>query len=180
MVFSLMVLSVSVALHSWARGAMPPVTALLAGAALVWLFAAALAGRERGFPVIAGALAVSQAGLHGLFSVLPASGAHPMVMGGSATPSGWAMVLAHGLAGAFAAGWLYAGEVATWRLVRWLARRVPSLAVLLALVGVVVRIPATPESAWGRLSDQWVPLPAPEWWRSVVRRGPPLALAGTR
>lgn len=176
-VFTVLALSVSVALHSWARGALPAVLAILAGGGLVGLSAVALAGRERGLPVIAALLLAAQGGLHGLFSVVPATGGHPMAM--PPAPADRAMLLAHVIAWLATAGWLYAGEVAVWRLVRWVAQRIPSLGALFALLGLGV-VPPAPRAGRGWLAERRVPVPVPAWWGSVVRRGPPVSLAVTR
>ncbi|WP_370108844.1 hypothetical protein [Streptacidiphilus sp. MAP12-33] len=53
--------------HACAGGGPVPVPTLLVGLLLVALPAAALAGRERGLPAIAGGLAVGELGLHVLF-----------------------------------------------------------------------------------------------------------------
>lgn len=177
-VFTVLALSVSVALHSWASGALPPMLAILAGGGLVGLSAVVLAGRERGFLVIAALLLAAQGGLHGLFSIVPPTGGHAMVMPPPAH-AGRAMLLAHLIAWVATAGWLYAGEVAVWRLARWVARRIPSLGALFALLGLVVLAPA-PRAGRGWLAERRVPLPIPAWWGSVIRRGPPVSLAVTR
>src|SRR5690349_18854176 len=78
LMFVLVGVALSVALHGWAHGHPPtPLagTGLLVGPALL------LTGRQRGAPVIAGALAAAQAGLHVVFSLGPAH-----VMAGSPRP----------------------------------------------------------------------------------------------
>ncbi|GAA3388632.1 hypothetical protein [Cryptosporangium minutisporangium] len=174
LVFVLVCLSLSVTLHSWAHGGLPPLMALLAGAGSVIPVAMLLTGRQRGLPVIAAGLAVTQVGLHGLFSVVPSADAHAMM----ATPAPGAMLTAHVVAGGLTALWLYAGEVAVWRLVHWLARRLPSFAGLFALAALRVPAPA-PRRFWARLAELAAPLPEPTWLRSVVRRGPPRVRAVT-
>lgn len=172
LVFVLVCLSLSTALHSWAHGHLPPLIALIAGAGLVTVVAVPLTGRQRGLPVIAGALALVQAGLHGLFTLIPAGAPHTMVM---PTPS--TMLTAHVVAGGLTALWLYAGEVAVWRLVRRLAQRLPRLDVLFA--PLPLHLPAPRRFTRARLAELTPPLPEPTWLRSVVRRGPPRALAVT-
>src|SRR5690242_5005393 len=109
-VFTLVSLSLSIALHSWAAGSLPSMPAMVGGAGLVLLVAVLLAGRERGFPVIAGALLAAQAGLHYLFEALPHAGHHVVAAPISAAPSTGAMVLAHLVAGLSTAAWLRGGE----------------------------------------------------------------------
>ncbi|MFG1922577.1 hypothetical protein [Cryptosporangium sp. NPDC048952] len=169
LVFVLVCVSLSVALHTWAHGHVPSLVSVLAGAGLVVPLAVVLTGRERGLPVIAAALAVTQAGLHGVFSMGPAH-----VMAGSPRPG--AMIAAHVLAGALTAVWLAAGEAAVWRLVRWLGRRLPSLSALFALVAMRLSAPA-PRRFRARLADLAAPPPLPTWARSATRRGPPPAAA---
>jgi hypothetical protein len=168
LVFVLVGTSLSVALHSWAHGGLPPLVALLAGAGLMIPVAMLLTGRQRGLPVIAAGLAVTQAGLHGLFTVIPSGDPHAMM----STPASGSMLTAHVVAGGLTALWLYASEVAVWRLVRWLARRLPSMSVLFALAALRVPAPASRRFR-ARLVEVATPLPEPAWLRSVVRRGPP-------
>lgn len=166
LVFVLVGLSLSVALHSWAHGAVPPLLAVLAGGGLLVSVALPLTGRQRGLPTITGALAATQVGLHLLFSVVPSS--HVMIP----THGTGTMVAAHVVAGALTALWLHAGEVAVWRLVRRLAQRLPRLGALFALA--VQRIPApAPRRFQARLAELAAPLPEPTWLRSATRRGPP-------
>src|SRR5690349_19158548 len=75
-VFTLVCLSLSVAMHTWVAGVLPSLPAIVAGAGLVLLVAFALAGRERQFPLIATVLLTAQAGLHYLFEALPHAGHH--------------------------------------------------------------------------------------------------------
>ncbi|TQS42969.1 hypothetical protein [Cryptosporangium phraense] len=175
LVFVLVCLSLSVTLHGWAHGQLPSVLALLAGTGLIAPVAMVLTGRRRGLPVIAGGLAVTQAGLHGLFTLVPSGvpsgGAHAMM----SMPSAGTMLAAHVLAGSLTALWLYAGEVAVWRLVRWFARRVPALGVLFALVARRLLAPA-PRRFRPRLAEFAAPPPEPTWLRSTSRRGPPRLL----
>jgi hypothetical protein len=174
LVFVLVCLSLSAALHTWAHGDLPPLLSLLAGAGLVTIVAVPLTGRQRGLPVIAGALAITQTGLHALFTAVPAGAPHTMVM-----PAPGTMLTAHVVAGGLAALWLYAGEVAVWRLVRRLAQRLPRFGVLFALAALRLRAPAPRRFTRARLAGLTPPLPEPVWLRSVVRRGPPTALAVT-
>lgn len=172
LVFVLVCLSLSAALHSWAHDGPPPLVALLAGTGLVIPVAMLMTGRQRGLPVIAAGLAVTQAGLHGLFTIVPSGDAHAMM----ATPAPRMMLAAHVVAGGLTALWLYAGEVAVWRLVRRLTRRLPSFLVLFVLAALRVPAPA-PRRFRARLAEIATPLPEPSWLRSVVRRGPPRLLA---
>ncbi|MFG1921685.1 hypothetical protein [Cryptosporangium sp. NPDC048952] len=166
LVFVLVCLSLSVALHSWAHGAVPPPLAVLAGGGLLVSVAVPLTGRQRGLPTIAGTLAVTQVGLHVLFSVVPAG--HVMVPAhGTGT-----MIAGHVVAGGLTALWLHAGEVAVWRLVRRLAQRLPVLGVLFALAALRIPAPA-PRRFLARLADLAAPLPDPTWLHSTTRRGPP-------
>jgi hypothetical protein len=136
----------------------------------VLLVAFALAGRERGFPVIVLALLGAQAGLHFLFEAVP----HEMVMSGGAMvapPSATAMTCAHLAAGLFTAAWLRGGEAAAWRLCRWVARSVrPLLQVLWTLVRLLVVAPFRAGLGWVAERPFAVPVPL---WHSVIRRGPP-------
>ncbi|WP_143175428.1 hypothetical protein [Cryptosporangium aurantiacum] len=174
LVFVLVCLSLSVTLHTWAHGDQPPILVLMAGAGLVLSVALPLTGRQRGLPVIAAGLAVTQAGLHGLFTLVPSGGAHVM----TTMPTPGTMLAAHVVAGGLTALWLYAGEVAVWGLVRWLARRMPALSVLFALVALRLLAPA-PRRFRPRLAALRAPLPAPVFRRSVERRGPPSTVAVT-
>jgi hypothetical protein len=172
-VFTLVCLSLSVALHSWAAGTLPAPTAVFAGAGLVLLVAVVLAGRERRFPLIAAVLLGAQAGLHYLFEAVPHGDPH-MVMGGASMapgPSATAMVLAHVGAGVCAAAWLRGGEAAGWRLCQWLAYSVLPLHALWTLVRLLVVVPARSGLSWA--AERPFAVPAPVWLHSVVRRGPP-------
>ncbi|GAA0252308.1 hypothetical protein GCM10009539_41860 [Cryptosporangium japonicum] len=174
LVFVLVCLSLSATLHTWAHGDLPPLIALVAGAGLVVPLAIVLTGRQRGLPLIAGALAVTQAALHALFTLVPAGAGHTMAM-----PAPGAMLTAHVVAGGLTALWLHAGEVALWRLVRRLAHRLPRLGLLFALAARRLSAPAPRRCTRARLADLAPALPEPTWLRSVVRRGPPPALAVT-
>lgn len=167
-VFALVCLSLSAALHSWAHGELPALTALVAGAGLSLGVGVLLANRRRGLLPIGLVLGAVQVVLHGVFTLVGASGEHMMMPAHSAS----AMLGAHVAAGALTAAWLSAGEKATWRLVRWLAVRVPVLRAVFALV-----IPDAPRVTWARLAERRVPMPRLVWVRSVVRRGPPRILA---
>lgn len=175
LVFVLVCLSLSVALHGWAHGELPSLLAVLAGSGLLLSVALPLTGRQRGLPVIAAALAVTQAGLHALFALVPSGGAHVMVPAHGAG----AMLAAHVVAGGLTALWLHAGEVAVWLLVRRLAQRLPALGVLFALSALRMPTPA-PRRFLARLADLATPLPEPTWLRSATRRGPPTPLLATR
>jgi hypothetical protein len=166
LVFALVCLSLSIALHSWAHGETPPLLAVLAGGGSVLSVALPLTGRERGLPVITLALGGTQAGLHLLFSAIPSG--HLMV---PAHGTG-AMVAAHVVAGGLAALWLHAGEVAVWRLVRRLASRLPGFGVLFALAALRLLAPA-PRRFRLRAVELATPLPEPAWLRTAPRRGPP-------
>lgn len=172
LVFVLVCLSLSVALHGWAHGELPSLLAVLAGGGLVAVVALPLTGRQRGLPVITAALAVTQAGLHAVFALVPTGGTHVMVPAhGTGT-----MVAAHVVAGGLTALWLHAGEVAVWRLVRRLGQRLPLLGVLFALAALKLSAPA-PRRFHPRLTELAAPLPEPTWLRGVTRRGPPAPLA---
>ena len=172
-VFTLVCLSLSVALHSWASGSAPALTALFAGAGLVLLVAVALAGRERGFPAIVVTLLAAQCALHYLFEAVPTGDHQMMTM--AAPPSPAAMIAAHLGAGVFAAAWLRGGEAAAWRLCQWLARSVLPLHALWTLVRLLI-VPQR-RSALARAVSRPVAAAAPAWWHSVIRRGPPVATA---
>jgi hypothetical protein len=171
--FTLVCLSLSVALHSWASGSAPALTAMFAGAGLVLLVAMALAGRERGFPVIVLTLLGAQCALHYLFEAVPTGDHQMMTMG--APPSAVAMVAAHLVAGVLTAAWLRGGEAAVWRLCEWFARSVLPLYALWTLVRALVVVPFRAGLAWA--AERPFAVPAPVWWHSVIRRGPPAALA---
>ncbi|SEK68779.1 hypothetical protein [Streptacidiphilus jiangxiensis] len=64
--------------HVCAGGGPVPVPTLIVGLVLVALPAAALAGRERGLPAIAGGLAVGELGLHTLFHLTVPAGSTGM------------------------------------------------------------------------------------------------------
>lgn len=166
--FALVSLCLSVTLHSWAHGGTPAPAGMVAGAGLMLGLGTLLGNRRRGFVVIVGALGVAQAVLHVVFSVSSAGG---HVMAPPHSPA--AMLGAHLVAGALTACWLYAGEVAIWRVAGWLARRVPSLGALFALLRLAVPAPAPRLTPW-RLAERPVAVPDPPWRRSVVRRGPPV------
>jgi hypothetical protein len=74
-VFAVACLGVSAAGHVWMSGRPIPVTVLVPGFALVFAVALAVAGRSRGFPLIAGLMLAGEAGLHLLFSAAQHSGA---------------------------------------------------------------------------------------------------------
>jgi hypothetical protein len=175
LVFVLVCLALSVALHGWAHGELPSLVAVLAGGGLLLSVAIPLTGRQCGLPLITAALAVTQAGLHALFAVLPSGSGHVMVP----THGAGTMVAAHVVAGGLTALWLHAGEVAVWRLVRRFAQRLPRLGVLFALAALRVAPPA-PRRFRARLADLAAPLPEPTWLRSATRRGPPTPLLATR
>lgn len=152
-VFSAVCVSLSAGGHMVASGSGVPAWALLAGWVVVLCVAAALAGRERSLPAIAGVLLGGELGLHLLFSV--AQGPHTLAPAARHTMSGMvsaadgappvmsttsvsmmftpAMLCAHVIA-AIVLGWvLRRGEVALWRIVRLSAQRVSHLAALLGL-----------------------------------------------
>lgn len=169
-VFTLVCLSSSVALHSWAAGALPSVPAMFAGAGLVLVVAFVLAGRERRFPAIAATLLAAQAALHVLFEVLPHAGHHGVAEPSSVSLSS-GMVLAHLVAGLLTAGWLRGGEAAAARLC---VRGAAPLRLCLFLLTSVVPTsrPSLPVAAAHPIAR-----PAPGWRHSVIRRGPPLLRA---
>jgi hypothetical protein len=169
-VFTLVCLSLSVALHSWVAGALPSLPAMFAGAGLVLVVAFGLAGRERRFPLIAATLLASQAGLHVLFEALPHAGHHGVAAPSSVSLSA-GMVLAHLVAGLFTAVWLRGGEAAAWRLCRRVVRPLRRLVLLLTLVVPTSR-PALVVAA-----ARTIARPAPGWRHSLIRRGPPLRVA---
>jgi hypothetical protein len=173
-VFALVCLSSSVALHGWASGTLPSVTAIVAGAGLALAVAILLAGRERGFPMIVAVLLCAQAGLHYLFESVPHAGHHLGQLPAAGPPAS-AMVAAHVVAGAFTAAWLRGGEVAAGRLCRWLARSVAPLGLLWLFIRPLLRTPFRPVLAWA--AENPVALAAPGWRLSVIRRGPPVAHA---
>ncbi|SHM89555.1 hypothetical protein [Cryptosporangium aurantiacum] len=173
-VFTLVCLSLSIALHSWAAGSLPSGPAMVAGAGLVLVAAVLLAGRERGFPLIAGVLLAAQVGLHYLFEALPHAG-HHVAAPVSGEPSTTAMVLAHLVAGLSTAAWLRGGEAAAWRICRGLARGVAPLRLLWTLVRTLI-VP-TSRPARSVVAARAIVRPTPGWRHSVIRRGPPRASA---
>ncbi|MFI5958712.1 hypothetical protein [Cryptosporangium sp. NPDC051539] len=174
-VFTLVCLSLSIALHSWAAGGPPSMTAMFAGAGLVLVVAFGLAGRERRYPFLVSVMLTAQAVLHLLFEVLPHAGHHgeaAVTLGG--LPS-VAMVLAHLGAGLSAAAWLRGGETAVRRICGWLARTAGPLHLLWTLVRALIRPAHRP--ALARAAEHPIARYATEWRHSVIRRGPPAACA---
>lgn len=109
--------------------------ALAAGFGLALGLGFALAGRERGLPVILGAMLAGEAGLHAVFGALAPGMAAPVAvpadpaMAGQmaghpmAAHGGAGMVFAHAWAGLLASWWLHRGERALWSLLRRLGAR---------------------------------------------------------
>jgi hypothetical protein len=179
LVFVLVCVSLSVALHGWAHGHLPTPLALLAGSGLVVPPALMLTGRQRGLWTIAGALAVAQGGLHVVFSLGSShsmAGASHLVPAatlgtvGSVRPG--MMLAAHVVAGALTALWLGAGEDAVWRLARWFARRLVRFALIVRRLPVLIV-----RRSLVRRDERVVLVTEPRWTRCVVRRGPPVGTA---
>ncbi|MEW1656334.1 MULTISPECIES: hypothetical protein [unclassified Streptomyces] len=185
------------------RMPLPPVTVAVTGAA-VFALAYALAGRERGFWRIAGLLLPLELAADAVFSIgqhtcygadgAPAGGLHSLsaallcgggpvggplaklAQEGGAPASAWLLLLAgHVVVGLLAAGWLRRGEAAVVRLVG-------------AVAGFAFRPLLIAAAVLGRAAAPRRAVPAPEGTgptarslpllvHSVVRRGPPCALA---
>ena len=174
-VFTLVCLCLSVALHSWAAGALPSLPAMFAGAGLVLVVAFVLADRERQLPLITAVMLASQLGLHYLFEALPHAGHHGVAAVAPAAPLSAGMVLAHVVAALLTALWLRGGEAAAWRLFRWMARGVAPLRGLWFLLWTLI-VPTSRPALVVAVAETTVRT-APGWRHSVVRRGPPLVSA---
>lgn len=134
-VFAAVCAGVSAAGHALTGHTTLTPAALAAGFGLALGLGCALAGRERGLPIILGAMLAGEAGLHAVFGALapgmaapalvPADPAmagqmagHPMAAHGGA-----GMVFAHAWAGLLASWWLHRGERTLWSLLRRLGAR---------------------------------------------------------
>ncbi|WP_159945136.1 MULTISPECIES: hypothetical protein [unclassified Nocardiopsis] len=153
-----------------------PLGGLLAGAVLVYAFAWAASGRERGLGAIAGWMAWSQLALHLAFSVAQSSfarssGAHDAHAFGSrvAESSGGAgMLVAHLVAGAVCAWWLRQGEAALFSYLRLAAAALLPVLVFAVVRPLPERVPTAP------LPEADLPAPTTPYLRhSLVLRGPP-------
>ncbi|MGI5121598.1 hypothetical protein ACQEU5_18990 [Marinactinospora thermotolerans] len=144
-VFASVCVGVSTAGHALAAGHEPSIPATLLGLALVFAFAWATAGRERGYAGIFGSMVWAQLALHLLLSLFPGSG----------TPAGGAghlhagvpseavaagegqdlpMLLAHLVAALVSSWWLRRGEAAAFALLRLVVRALLPLLLLLPVL----------------------------------------------
>lgn len=164
--------------HWLASGHQPPVSALLVAAALVYVLARGLAGRERSLAEITFGVLATQLCLHVVLAVTGPATRHSASVD-SATMEGhsgllpwdW-MAVAHLAAGFAAAWWLRWGEAMVWALCSWLAVRVAGpVRWLFAAPGggpVLPRLRRAP-AAWS------APLAASGLLtrHTITRRGPP-------
>ncbi|MFC3999371.1 hypothetical protein ACFOVU_25900 [Nocardiopsis sediminis] len=182
-VFASVCLGVSTTAHRLASQHDLPPVAQLTGFALVFAFAWATAGRERGFGTILGSMLWAQLALHLLFSLLMSAGASHAVVSHAAdagrtaietvSPSGGSgpgMLLAHLAAALVCAWWLRRGEAAAFALVGLVASLVlPVLLVLYRGSGHPVRPPLRRRPGRGPRNR------ASSFLRHIlVLRGPPL------
>ncbi|GLU45665.1 hypothetical protein [Nocardiopsis ansamitocini] len=186
-VFTSVCVGVSAGGHAMTSAHELPVAGPLVGGLLVFAFAWAAAGRERGFATILGWMLWGQLALHLVFSFVQGAGSsygapmHGMAAGLPAAVaddpadhgSGLAMIAAHIVAALVSAWWLRRGEAALFALLRLVA------ALLLPVLLLLVPAPG--------------PIPGPILWRRakrcgrdrtvlflrhvVVLRGPPVPLA---
>ncbi|WP_017596320.1 hypothetical protein [Nocardiopsis potens] len=176
-VFAAVCVGVSGVGHALASGHAVPTGAALLGAAVVFGFARAAAGRERGYGPIAAWMLWGQLALHAVFSAAQAAGA-PHTAGHTAHTGGGdssdpGMLAAHLLAALVSAWWLRRGEAAAFTLLRLVTDAV--LAALPAPVGPGARLAPPPRAAR--------PCGGPEAARrttrllrhAVVLRAPPLS-----
>ncbi|PDP88205.1 hypothetical protein CQJ94_06845 [Glycomyces fuscus] len=173
-VFASVCSAVSVGGHALSSEHAVPLGGLLVGAALVYAFAWAATGRERGLGAIAGWMAWGQLALHLVFSTAQTAGAH----GGhaadraavEAASGGSGMLVAHLVAGAVCAWWLRQGEAALFAYLRLAAAALLPVLVLAVPRPVPERVPPAP------LPERETPAPAAPYLRhSLVLRGPPPA-----
>ncbi len=177
-VFAAVCVGVSGVGHALASGHTVPAGAALLGAAVVFGFARAAAGGERGYGSIAAWMLWGQLALHAVFSAAQAAGAPhaaghaaPAGDGGSSDPG---MLAAHLLAALVSAWWLRRGEAAAFTLLRLAADAV--LAVLPALVTGDARLAAPQRAARPRGGPEAVRRTVRLLRYAVVLRAPPVVL----
>ncbi|NYH51538.1 hypothetical protein HNR06_001127 [Nocardiopsis arvandica] len=171
-VFASVCTAVSVGGHTLTSDHGVPFGGLLAGAALVYAFAWAATGRERGLGAIAGWMAWGQLALHLVFSTAQSAGAHGAHAAGpaavEAAPGGADMLAAHMAAGAVCAWWLRQGEAALFSYLRLTASALLPLLVLAVPRLTPERVPSSP------FPERDAPAPVTPYLRhSLVLRGPP-------
>ncbi|MEV4890875.1 MFS transporter [Nonomuraea sp. NPDC055795] len=163
------------ALAHLAGGGMVHAEALAAGLPMALVPALALAWRERSLPPILAILALTQAGLHVLFSAMCPVEAGPAPEHLAHGSPGVGMLLAHAWAVVMTALLLERGERALWSLLRLLLAR--GLRVLWALLGGLPghRPPAGIARPRDSAAPSFVPLR-----HVVVLRGPPVVIVAVR
>ncbi|MFC9975023.1 MFS transporter [Spirillospora sp. NPDC127200] len=177
-VFATVCLALTTAGHAYAACTAVPGGTVALGFVLVAGLALVLAGTERSYRTILGALLGAQFGLHVLFVQATAGTAHhagaPLVE--EPARGGTAMTLAHLGAALVAAWWLRRGEAAAWSLARRVAAATGASWRGLFTARAPAALPVRPV----------VPASAPD--RSAVRaplrhvlisRGPPAPLSTT-
>lgn len=177
-VFAAVCAGVSAAGHALTGHITLTPAALAAGFGLALALGYGLAGRERGLPVILGAMLAGEVGLHVVFGALaPGMAAPGLVPAGSAMAGhmaghsmaahgGAGMVLAHAWAGLLASWWLHRGERALWSLLRRLGARLAAR--LLPTAAPLALPPYAPPYDRGP-----VPPSARRIRYCLVERGPP-------
>ncbi|MGI5168296.1 hypothetical protein ACQEU3_28495 [Spirillospora sp. CA-253888] len=177
-VFATVCLTLTTAGHAYAACTAVPGGAVALGFALVTGLAMVLAGTERSYRTILGALLGAQFGLHALFVQATAGTVHhagsPLVE--EPARGGSAMTLAHLGTALVAAWWLRRGEAAVWGLARRVAAATgASWSGLLAVPdpAVLPFRPAVPASAPDRSAVR-APLR-----HVLIGRGPPAPLSTT-
>ncbi|WP_067486031.1 hypothetical protein [Actinomadura hibisca] len=177
-VFATVCLALTTAGHAYASCTDVPGGAVALGFVLVTGLALVLAGAERSYRTILGALLGAQFGLHVLFAQATAGTVHHagVPLAEESARGGTAMTLAHLGAALVAAWWLRRGEAAVWGLAR--------------------RVAAATGASWRGLFDALAPtapparpaVPVPVADRPVIHaplrhilisRGPPAALSTT-
>ncbi|WP_150238838.1 hypothetical protein [Nocardiopsis quinghaiensis] len=171
-VFASVCTAVSVGGHTLTSDHGVPLGGLLVGAVLVYAFAWAATGRERGFGTIAGWMAWGQLGLHLVFSADWSAGAHGAHTVGpaavEAASGGADMLAAHVVAGAVCAWWLRQGEAALFSYLRLTAAALLPVLVLAVPRPTHERVPSSP------FPERDAPAPVTPYLRhSLVLRGPP-------
>jgi hypothetical protein len=197
-VFSLVCMLLSAAGHAVATGSRPALVGVVAGSGVVVFVGNVLAGRERSWAQISGAVLGLQVVLHAVVSSAAGVETPPAAYGPQSAPvehqlahvqqahagatglmqhgpgAVAAMVLGHALAALLAAWWLRRGEALAWRL----GRRVAEAVVRLRKVRRRLRVSPLPA---GPLLLPRIEVRRPLINRlvllhTVIRRGPPVAV----
>lgn len=170
-------LAAAVGGHLAAGAAVPCTPGVLAAAGVLGLPAWWLTGRERGWGLLAGALAAGQLAAHAVLTMTTPTGggqvgAEPAQMHESSWLPADLMLLGHLLAAAVAAVWLRRGERRAWAVARRAAAALDQT--LAVLLGRPVRVPADlGVRRWD--TSQPHPLRQPVVLRNtIILRGPPL------